>query len=93
MQVSAWARRIGDQQDQVGLADLRPGATHALAFDHVGSFVQPRGVHDVQGHAVDVYALTQDIAGGARDVCDDRGLEAGETVDQARFADIRLHRR
>ncbi|MCY1465567.1 hypothetical protein D9M71_837320 [compost metagenome] len=49
---------------------------------------QPRGVHHVQRHAVDVDMFAQDIAGGTGDVGNDRSLAPGKPVEQTGFAGI-----
>ena len=60
----------------------------ALFFHHIERRAQTRGIEHVQRHAVDVDALAQHVARGARQSGHDRRLVAGQAIEQARLAGI-----
>ena len=86
------ARHIVQQQNDVGLFDLRPGAFHADLFHLVGLGVvaQARRIEHMDGHAFNLNRLTQDVAGGASHRRDDGQFGARQGVEQRAFTCIGL---
>ena len=80
---------VHHKQHAVGLLDLLPGAFDTDTLDFIARIAKTSGVDDVQRHAVDVYMLAQDIAGGTGYVGHDRRFTARQGVQQARFSGIR----
>ena len=64
-------------------------ATNAFDFDLVGGLAQPGRVEHVQRQAVDLDALAQHVARRPGNGRHDRGVVAGEAIEQAGFAGIR----
>ena len=80
---------VDDEQHPIGARHLGRRAPHTFAFDHVVRIPQAGGVEHVQRQAVDVDALAQHVARGARNGGDDGRLVAGQPVEQAGFAGVR----
>src|SRR5690554_4508829 len=80
---------VDDQQNAVGFLYGAPGTSYALLLDNVGAVAQAGRVDDVQRHAVNVDMLAKHVAGSACHVGNDRGLVAGESIQEARFARVR----
>ena len=66
------------------------GARNAHLLHRICGFAQPRSVDDVQRHSVNLDCLADHIAGSAGNIADQRHLLAGQTVQQAGLADVRL---
>ena len=73
-------------RDRVGL--LRAG--HAFGFDHIGRRVKACRIDERCAQAVEVDAFGHQVAGGARNVGHDGTRSAGERVEDARLAHVRL---
>ena len=59
--------RVDDEQHAVGARHFGGGAPHAFALHDIVRIAQARGVEHVQRQAVDVDALAQHVARGARE--------------------------
>ena len=82
-------RGIDDVEHAIGLGDFVVRASDALGLDLVRRVAQPRRVQDVQRQPVDLDALAQHVARRARNGGHDRGLVAGEAIEQAGLAGVR----
>ncbi|MNN41980.1 hypothetical protein D3C81_1561310 [compost metagenome] len=68
---------IDHQQDAIRFADGFQCAFNANLFHLVFGITQTCGIHNVQRHTVDVDMFTQNIAGGAGNLGDDRRFPTG----------------
>ena len=65
---------------------MRP--SDPLRFDYIRTFTQTCCIENMQGHAVDVDALADDVAGGSREWGHDGRVISRQPVEQTRLARI-----
>ena len=67
-----------------------PRSGHAFGFDRVGRRAKARRIDERHAQAVEVDRFRDQVARRARDVGHDRARGAGERVEDARLAHVRL---
>ena len=82
------ARRVEDQNDQVGRIDRRGRVTDGGGFDGVEGVTQAGRVDQHDGKAVEVGNVTDPVARRPGEVGDDRPLGREQLVREGRFADV-----
>ena len=90
LRIADAAAGINQQDDCVGTLDLAPGPFDADLLDFIVGFTQARGIDHVQWNSCKLQSAAHQVTSGSGKRRNDGQVVAGEAVEQARFADIRL---